>query len=61
MLKGKQDACSGDSGGPLVSSNGGSAVLTGVVSWGQGCAKPGLPGLYTRVTNYIAWIKKNMG
>jgi len=60
-VEGKQDACSGDSGGPLVSSNGGSAVLTGVVSWGQGCANAGYPGLYTRVNKYLPWIKKSMG
>jgi len=61
FVEGKQDACSGDSGGPLVASKGGSAVLYGVVSWGQGCANKGYPGLYTRVTNYLGWIKKNMG
>jgi len=53
-----EDGCQGDSGGPLVVENQETEqdTLVGVVSWGIGCARPGLPGLYAEVSNYISWM-----
>ncbi|XP_076664231.1 hypodermin-A isoform X2 [Andrena cerasifolii] len=46
-------ATTGDSGGPLVLNG----AQIGIVSWGLECAKPGYPGVYTRVSAIRRWIK----
>ncbi|KAH8353118.1 hypothetical protein KR084_009040, partial [Drosophila pseudotakahashii] len=51
----KADACQGDSGGPLVANG----LLVGIVSWGNGCAWTGYPGVYASVSELFKWIEEN--
>ncbi|GFS82775.1 prothrombin [Nephila pilipes] len=51
------DACQGDSGGPFLMSSRNRWYLIGIVSWGEGCGKANKYGFYTRIPNYLSWIK----
>ena len=56
----QRKTCQGDSGGALTFTNGAPKVV-GVVSWGKKrCTGDGQPGVYTRVENYLGWIKQAM-
>ncbi|KAG5348172.1 TRY3 protein, partial [Acromyrmex charruanus] len=56
-----RDACFGDSGGPLhVKGIYGQLEVVGLVSWGRGCGRPHFPGIFTKLTNYIGWLKDHL-
>ncbi|XP_029460528.1 coagulation factor X [Rhinatrema bivittatum] len=55
-----KDACQGDSGGPHVTPYKGTYFITGVVSWGEGCAQQGKFGVYTKISRFIKWMRNVM-
>ncbi|KAG8452121.1 hypothetical protein GDO86_004061 [Hymenochirus boettgeri] len=52
-----KDACQGDSGGPHVTPYKDVFFVTGVVSWGEGCAQKGKFGVYTKISKLHKWLK----
>lgn len=57
----EKDTCEGDSGGPLQVYHSLHCMynVVGVTSFGKVCGTVGLPGVYTRVSNYVDWIEAN--
>jgi secreted trypsin-like serine protease len=59
--QGGVDTCQGDSGGPMFGRNAAGALrVVGATSYGEGCARPGKPGVYARVgdTTLREWIRQ---
>ncbi|MBA0051323.1 serine protease [Streptomyces sp. AJS327] len=56
LEEGGVDACQGDSGGPLILNG----KLAGMTSWGEGCARPGKPGVYGKMTAFSDLVKEQV-
>ena len=57
--QGGTDTCQGDSGGPMFGGTGAGMRVVGATSYGEGCARPGKPGVYARVGDSLLreWIR----
>ena len=58
--QGGTDTCQGDSGGPMFGRDAAGALkVVGATSFGEGCARPGKPGVYARVggSELREWIR----
>ncbi|CAF0860178.1 unnamed protein product [Brachionus calyciflorus] len=62
---GGRDTCQGDSGGSLytreIINNKVKYIASGIVSYGEGCGFYQKPGIYTRISFFLDWIKENSG
>ncbi|XP_009702103.1 PREDICTED: coagulation factor X-like [Cariama cristata] len=52
-----KDVCQGDGGGPHVTRYNGTYFVTGIISWGEGCGKPGKYGVYTNLSKLLPWVR----
>jgi trypsin len=62
--QGGVDTCQGDSGGPMFGrTSAGALRIVGTTSFGEGCARPGKPGVYARVADATLrpWIAQTTG
>ena len=50
----------GDGGGPLVCEKDGQWYQVGIVSFGIGCGRRNVPGVYTKVEDYEDWIEQTI-
>lgn len=46
-------------GGPLMMRLESRWYQLGIVSFGNKCGEPGYPGVYTRVSEYMDWVREN--
>uniref|UniRef100_A0A182QVG8 CLIP domain-containing serine protease n=1 Tax=Anopheles farauti TaxID=69004 RepID=A0A182QVG8_9DIPT len=64
VLEGGKDSCQGDSGGPLMLPQRFGTEFyyfqVGIVSYGIGCARAEVPGVYTRVASFVDWIQQKV-
>jgi trypsin len=61
--EGGVDTCQGDSGGPMFGRTAAGALrVVGATSYGEGCARPGRPGVYARVGDDTLreWIRSQV-
>uniref|UniRef100_A0A668USN4 Vitamin K-dependent protein C n=2 Tax=Oreochromis aureus TaxID=47969 RepID=A0A668USN4_OREAU len=58
LPEGGKDSCQGDSGSPFTLTKDGQHWAAGIVSWGVECGRKGTYGVYTRVANYLNWIRR---
>ena len=54
------DACQADSGGPAIVETDGNATLVGVVSFGLGCARENVPGVYAKISANLDFIYEHV-
>ncbi|XP_066985423.1 chymotrypsinogen A-like [Macrobrachium rosenbergii] len=56
-----KDACQGDSGGPLLlKTEEGTWVLVGLVSFGMGCAREDIPGVYLNIAPFLDFVNATL-
>ncbi|XP_069704811.1 trypsin eta-like [Periplaneta americana] len=56
-LEDGKDVCQGDSGGPFAVDG----KLVGVVSWGEGCGRQEMPGVYPAIPYFHRWVEDVTG
>lgn len=57
---GRVDSCAGDSGGPLLFQRRNRWFIFGITSFGEGCGRKGKYGIYSKVTNFVKWIRRTI-